>query len=102
MISLLGGATLKFQAMGQLDAREIHFWLHESPQAKPPSTAGSRASRAGDHPQTGSLGSLQPDRLLAEGNVVGTSPRFSSKVQELEVWFAVCGARRAQGPHGRA
>ena len=69
VISLSGGATLKFQAMGQLDARDIHFWLHETPQ-----DAAGRSS-------------FQPDRLLAEGHVVGTSPQFSSKVQRLEVWF---------------
>lgn len=69
VISLTGGATLKLQAMGQLDARDIHFWLHETPQ-----DAAGRSS-------------FQPDRLLAEGSVVGTSPQFSSKVQRLEVWF---------------
>ncbi len=43
VISLLGGARLNFQAMGpmgQLDARDIHFWLHESPQEKLPSPSG--------------------------------------------------------------
>jgi hypothetical protein len=73
VISLLGGATLKFQAMGmsQLDAKDIHFWLHETP----PDVAGQTH--------------IEPDRLLAEGNVVGNSPQFSMKdVQRLEVWFA--------------
>jgi hypothetical protein len=69
VISLLGGARLNFQAMGRLDAEEIHFWLHEAP----PDAAGHSA--------------LKPDRLLAEKNVVGDSPQFSSKVDRLEVWF---------------
>jgi len=70
VISLTGGATLKFQAMGQLDARDIHFWLHESP----PDAEGKR--------------SYQPDRLLAKGDVAGSSPQFSCKdLERLEVWF---------------
>ena len=77
VISLLGGATLDFQAMGQLDAQEIHFWLRESP-ANLSSPSGSR---------TGGEGSLEPDRLLAEGNVVGKSPQFALQVQRLEAWF---------------
>ena len=80
VISLIGGAVLNFQAMGRLDARDIHFWLHESP----PDAAGRS--------------SFQPDRLLAEGNVVGDSPQFSIKVQRLEVWFTSAAARRAGGP----
>jgi len=70
VVSLIGGATLSFQGMGQLDARDIHFWLHESPQ----NTTGQS--------------SFQPDRLLAEGNVVGDSPQFSLReLERLEVWF---------------
>ena len=70
VISLHGEATLDFQAMGRLDAQDIHFWMHESPQ--------DAASGKG----------YQPDRLLAEGNVVGASPQFSAKVDRLEVWFS--------------
>ena len=70
VISLTGGALLNFQAMGQLEARDIHFWLHEMP----PDAAGKS--------------SFQPDRLLAEGNVVGSSPQFASRVQRMEVWFS--------------
>ncbi len=84
VISLLGGATLNFQAMGQLDAREIHFWLHESPPENPASPSGRGAGGEG----------FQPDRLLAEGNVVGNSPQFSTKVQRLEVWFSTAPRRQ--------
>ena len=45
VISLLGGATLNFQAMGQLDARDIHFWLHESPPENSPLPPGRGAGR---------------------------------------------------------
>ena len=80
VISLLGGATLNFQAMGRLDARDIHFWLHESP----PDAAGQAAS-------------FQPDRLLAEGNVVGDSPQFS--LQGAVAWKSGSpAAARRRGP----
>ena len=88
VISLIGGAMLNFQAMGQLDARDIHFWLRESPPEKLPSpdqpSVGARRGAGGE-------GGFQPDRLLAEGNVVGTSPQFSTKVERLEAWFTNCG-----------
>jgi lipopolysaccharide export system protein LptA len=75
VISLLGGAALNFQGMGRLDAKDIHFWLHESP---PPASGYPAAGHS----------ALQPDRLLAEKNVVGDSPQFSTKVERLEVWFS--------------
>ncbi len=84
VISLIGGATLKFHAMGQLDAREIHFWLHELPAEGPQSNSG-RGTTQGAVP--GGEGGFQPDRLLAEGNVIGTSPQFSTRVERLETWF---------------
>ena len=80
VISLLGGAMLKFQAMGRLEARDIHFWLRELPQ--------DPAGRVG----------YQPDRLLAEGKVVGNSPQFACNVQCLETWFI----NPSIGPHGAA
>jgi hypothetical protein len=73
VISLTGGAAIRFQAMGQLDAGEIHFRLREVPAAGPP----------GKEPE------LQPDQLFALGNVVGNSTQFSCKAEErLDVWFA--------------
>ncbi len=74
LISLIGGAELKFQAMGQLDAQEIHFWLHEAPPAA--------------YAPRNQQGSFQPDRLLALGDVAGDSTQFSiKKAERLEVWF---------------
>ncbi len=85
LISFSGGANLKFQAMGELNARDIHFWLHEAP----PDAAGG--------------GGFQPDRLLAEQNVVGDSPQFSLKnVERLEVWFAKAPAAPPSLPAGVA
>lgn len=75
LISLTGGARLNFQAMGQIDAREIHFWLHELPA--PPSGT----------PQAADKSRLQPDRMLAKGEVRADSQQLSSAVEQLEVWF---------------
>ncbi|MGO8688707.1 MAG: hypothetical protein ACLQLG_03660 [Thermoguttaceae bacterium] len=69
VISLTGGAELRFQAINQLRADEIHFWLLESPQPPP------RQSK------------LQPDRMLARGRVKLDSPQFSAVVDQLETWF---------------
>ena len=69
LISLTGGAEIKFQAINQLNADEIHFWLWELPQ-------GAAASAK-----------LQPDRMFASGNVRVDSPQFSSAVEELNIWF---------------
>jgi hypothetical protein len=70
VVSLTGGAGLKSAATGQLDAREIHFWLLELPVAG--TTDRTR---------------LQPDRMLARGEVRAESPQLSSAVDELQVWF---------------
>ena len=80
VVSLTGGASLDFQAMGQLNAQEIHFWLSDAPPPRVPIAAAAPAAIPG---QT----NFQPDRLLALGNVVGKSPQFSSNVDRLEVWF---------------
>ena len=77
VVSLTGGAAIRFQAMGQLDAREIHFRLRESPAAA--AADGKPSAQPG----------FQPDQLFALGSVVGNSPRFSCKAEErLDVWFA--------------
>jgi lipopolysaccharide export system protein LptA len=70
LISLTGGAELKFRGIGQLAAREIHFWMWESPPGDKPA-----------QPR------LRPDRMLACEQVRVDSPQFSSTVEQLEVWF---------------
>jgi hypothetical protein len=69
VVSLLGGAQLKFPQMGRLDAREIHFWLTEAPQSSPTQT-GNR---------------YLPDRMLAEGGVVIDSPQLCGQVGRFYV-----------------
>jgi lipopolysaccharide export system protein LptA len=75
VISLTGGAELKFQGakfqgVGQLQAREIFFWLREgAPVAK-------------NQPAP-----LRPDRMRALHDVHMNSPQLSSKVDDLQIWF---------------
>jgi lipopolysaccharide export system protein LptA len=70
VISLSGGAGLKFPEIGQLDAGEIHFWLLESESQHP-----NEQSR------------LRPDRMLARDRVRIRSAELSAAVEQLEVWF---------------
>ena len=69
LISLTGGAEVKFQGINQLKAEQIHFWLLELPE------------------QRSSQSKLQPDRMLALGNVKMSTPQFSAAVKRMEVWF---------------
>ncbi len=82
IISLTGGASLKFDAMGTLDSKEIYFWLKD----RPPQIAGEKNE-------------LVPDRLLAQGEVRGDSPKYSMSVDRMEVWFTTAPmAAPAAGP----
>jgi hypothetical protein len=70
-VSLTGGAGICSESTGKLDARQIFFWLLEVP---PPGGRGQ--------------GQLQPDRMLAEGDVKSDSPQLSSAVERMEVYFS--------------
>ncbi|HIQ20851.1 MAG TPA: hypothetical protein EYH34_06410, partial [Planctomycetes bacterium] len=70
VLSLVGQAKLAYGQLGRLKAEEIHFWLTE----KPPEN-GSRGVR------------IEPDRMLARGNVEISSAQLSGAVGELRVWF---------------
>ena len=90
VISLSGGAGVKFRGIDQLDAGEIHLWLLPSqPQ----------------HPDDKS--SLRPDRMLARNDVRISSPGLSGTVDQLEVWFEPAasgesGRGTGEGGSGRA
>jgi hypothetical protein len=70
LISLIGGAGLKFNGMGELAAEEIWFWLFELPKDTP-----------GDQPK------LRPDRMMARQQVRLESPQMSGRFEEMAVWF---------------
>ncbi len=71
VIAIRGGAELKFQGVGQLQADDVYFWLTELPPE-----SGSSQPR------------LKPYRMLARNNVHMNSERVACKqVEELTVWF---------------
>lgn len=84
VISLIEGAKLRFNQMGELAAGEIHFWLFEQPAA---------VQQAGGN-------RFVPDRMKAERNVHIASTQFSGNVELMETWFKTEAA--APIPAGRA
>ncbi|HUT89078.1 MAG TPA: hypothetical protein VMY37_06265 [Thermoguttaceae bacterium] len=70
VISLDGDARLEFGDLGQLAATEIHLYLLELP-----------ADESSDRVR------IRPDRLVALGQVVITSPQVTGTVNQLGVWF---------------
>ncbi len=70
VVSLTGGAELRYQGVGQLQAKEIYFWLSELP----PAAKGQQSQ-------------LRPDRMMARADVHMNSTQISSQVEQLEVWF---------------
>lgn len=78
VISLSGGADLSFAGMGQLAAREIHFWLNELP---------------GPNNKT----VIRPDRMLARQDVRLNATQLSGSVDELQVWFEPMEQPKPQG-----
>jgi hypothetical protein len=91
VISLSGGAGLRFRGIGQLDAGEIHIWLLPSKPQRPDAQS-----------------SWRPDRMLARQDVRIQSPELSGAVREqLEVWFEPAarpegGSSKADGERGKA
>jgi len=70
VISFTGGAILDYAGIGHMEAKEIFFWLKETPPGGPP-----------DQPR------LQPDRMMARNRVSVNSSQLSAAVEQLEVWF---------------
>ena len=79
VISLTGDAELKSPGVGQLQAREIFFWLLETPAA------------AKNQPSP-----LRPDRMWARHDVHMNSAQLSGKVDDLRVWFDDAGTSQGQ------
>jgi hypothetical protein len=79
VISLIGDARAGFTGQGELSADEIHLWLLEPPPADkshPAAAAGPTAKSQ-----------IQPDRMLAIGNVQINSPQLMGSCGRLEAWF---------------
>jgi len=88
VISVLGRPRLAKAGMGRLDADEVHLWLREHETAPPATAEDSNPQVA-----TPDAGEVEPDRLLATGQVEIHSPRLTGETERLEAWF---------GPEGDA
>jgi len=87
LVSLTGGSALRYSGIGQLDAKEIHFWVRQ--------TEEKSAERNRD---------FQPDRMLARGDVHVSSEKLSCVVEEMKIWFeqTTVAAAPMSNPVGRS
>lgn len=79
VVSLLGNAGLSVKPMGGFTASEIHLWLNEVP-------AKSQAGRSPSQLQAGKF-DVEPDRMLALGQVKIDAEQLEGRTGRLEVWF---------------
>ena len=91
VISLSGGAQLKFAGIGQLDAPEVHLYLVESPKAGNPTRFDLQPDRMlaclANQMLAGGNGAGGGNPLPAAQSVLVQSPQFSAAVSRLELWF---------------
>ena len=102
LLSLINGAEVTWEGVGTLSASELHLWLLPPPQRENPPTFPEgvdpleslpkpRPSRTPSQSEEAfvHIGGLQPERLLAKGNVVIDSPQAHVRTNELRVIFDV-------------
>ena len=100
LLSLLHGAKVTWEGVGNLSANELHLWLlpppgqetaENFPKGLDPleSLAKPREPRSSSPPVEAfvHIGGLQPERLLAKGNVVIDFPQAHVTAGELRVIF---------------
>jgi hypothetical protein len=72
-ISLLGGARVRSEGLGEFAADQLHLWLEEGPKDAEPDQSSRFAYR--------------PARMLAEGNVRVDSQQLVGTTGKVEVWI---------------
>lgn len=82
VVSLLENATVGVSQMGGFAADEIHLWLNEIPA----DVAKARPSAANKFGGSSSL-QVEPDRMLATGQVRINATQLEGQTGRLEVWF---------------
>ncbi len=75
-ISLLGGALVRYEGMGEFGANDLHLWLQEIPSANDAGDAGGRPRFV-----------YRPVRMLAQGAVRVDSPQLVGGTEKVEVWI---------------
>ncbi len=75
VVSLLGGASVRFGEDSEFSAGELHLWVMEMPKFLAPAKD-----------QSDEL-DFAPDQLLARHNVRIRSPRLTARTGQLEAWF---------------
>jgi lipopolysaccharide export system protein LptA len=90
VVSMTGGSSVKFPAMGSLAGEEIHLWLREVPQ-QPPADGDGKTRY-----------SIVPDRMMALGKVQLDSQQLSGRTSRLEAWFVEVVSQSAGGMIGAA
>jgi hypothetical protein len=81
VVSLIENASVGVAGMGGFSADEIHLWLNEIPKPAGKSRSTSKTAPGGTNMQ------LEPDRMLATGNVRVGAEQFDGETKRLEVWF---------------
>ncbi len=72
-LSMLGGSTLRMHGEGEFAARDLHLWINESPDPRPP--RGKPRFR------------YRPLRMLAEGEVRVDSWQLAGTTRRAEIWI---------------
>jgi hypothetical protein len=85
VVSLVGDAHASATGEGEISAEAIHLWLYESS----PQSAGQRS------PTT-----IQPVKMLADGDVHLESPQLSGAIGRLEAWFRQANATETSNSTG--
>lgn len=81
VVSLLEQASVGVTGMGGFGADEIHLWLNELPVTNAPA-----ARKPSQLPGAEKL-QIEPDRMLAIGQVKINATQFEGETNRLEVWF---------------
>ena len=81
LLSILGGSVVRLSDEQKLTADNIWFWMKVVPKSKNANVAKSKSTLL---PMKSGI---QPDQMVALGNVVATMPQITADTSRLEVWF---------------
>jgi len=76
VLSISGRPQMRMTELGQLTSDEVHFWLREK-----------KAERDAAQKKDEQMVEVQPDRMMAEGEVQVESPQLTGATERLELWF---------------